>query len=110
MRGFCLNARIQEQLNFEVLRDNVKEEVEQPLKCSRDIPVWNPHKIVRDNRKKKLLIETEIKHYQLVFDKRVVNPITFMSLPYGFEQFDIEEADDDNMKQQDINQSIQEFR
>ena len=97
VRGFRLNARGQEQLNFEVLRDNVKEEVQHPLARSRDIPVWNPHKIVRDNREKKLMTETQIKRYQLVFDKRVVNPINFTSLPYGFEKFDLEEADEDNV-------------
>ena len=97
VRGFQLNARSQEQLNFDVLRDNVKEEVEHPLARTRDIPVWNPHKIVRDNREKRLMTETEIKRYQLVFDKRVVNPITFMSLPYGFEAFVVEALDDDNI-------------
>ena len=97
VRGFRLNARGQEQLNFDVLRDNVKEEVQHPLARTRDIPVWNPHKIVRDNREKRLMTETEIKRYQLVFGKRVVNPITFMSLPYGFEAFDVEAVDDDNI-------------
>ena len=97
VRGFRLNARGQEQLNFDVLRDNVKEEVQHPLARTRDIPVWNPHKIVRDNWEKRLMTETEIKRYQLVFDKRVVNLITFMSLPYGFEAFDGEVLDDDNI-------------
>ena len=97
VRGFHLNARGQEQLNFEVLRDNVKEEVQHPLDGSRDIPVWNPHKIVRDNHEKKLMTETQIKRYQLVFDKRVVNPINFTSLPCGFEQFDLKEVDEDNI-------------
>ena len=43
------------------------------------------------------MTETEIKRYQLVFDKRVVSPITFMSLPYRFEEFDVEALDDDNI-------------
>ena len=94
VRGFRLNARGQEQVNFDMLRDNGKEEVQYPLAHSRDIPVWNPHKIVRDNREKRLMTETEIKRYQLVFDKRVVNPLTFMSFPYGFEEFNV--ALDDN--------------
>ena len=53
-RGFRLNARGREQLNFEVLRDNVLKEIRHPLGQTRDIPVWNPHKIVRDNRNKKI--------------------------------------------------------
>ena len=98
MRGFRLNARGQEQLSFKVLRDNVKEEIQHSLTHgSRDIPVWNPHKIVRDHLSKRLLTETEIKRYQLVFDKRVVSPTTFVSLPYGFEQFEMEEEDEDNV-------------
>ena len=48
------NARGREQLNFEVLRDNVLKEIRHPLGQTRDIPVWNPHKIVRDNRNKKI--------------------------------------------------------
>lgn len=39
----------------------------------------------------------EIKRYQLVFDKRVVDPTTFMSFPYGFEQFEMDEEDEDNL-------------
>ena len=99
VRGFRLNTRDQEQLNFGVLRDNVKEENQHPLThgSSRDITMWNPHKIVRDHRNKRLLTETDIKRYQLVFDKRVVSPTTFASLPYGFEQFEMEAEDEDNV-------------
>ena len=68
VRGFRLNARGHEQLNFYVLQDNVKEEVQHPLARSRDIPVWNPHKIVRDHREKREMTETEIKRYQLLFE------------------------------------------
>ena len=46
VRGFRLNVRGQEQLNFDK---------------TRQIPVWNPHKIVRDNKNKSLFTETEIK-------------------------------------------------
>ena len=94
MRGFRLNA--QENLNFGVHHDNVMEEVRHRLGRSRDIPVWNPHKIVRDNRDKRLLTETEIKRYQFVFDNRVVDPRTFMSFHSGFEQFEMTK-DEDNL-------------
>ena len=52
---------------------------------------------MRDNQNKRFLTETEIKRYQLVFDKRVVDPMTFMSFPYGFEQFEMDEEDEDNL-------------
>ena len=47
-RGFRLNSRGQEQLNFDILRNNVQSELQRPLKEARSIPVWNPFKIVRD--------------------------------------------------------------
>ena len=94
VRGFRLNARDQEQLNFEVLYDNVLEEIQHPLDKYREVPVWNPYKIVSDNTGKKLYTHTEIKRYQLVFYERVVNPMIF---PYGFEQFEMTEEDEDNL-------------
>ena len=85
VRGFSLNARGSEQLNFDILKQNVIDEVTRPLENSkRQIPVFNPHKITRDANKKQLNTETEIKRYQVVFDKRVVDPSTFYSYPYGY--------------------------
>ena len=93
VRGFRLNVRGQEQLNFDILKSNVKEELQHPQAETRQIPVWNPHKIVRDNKNKSLFTETEIKRYQLVFDKRVNEPDTYLSYPYGYGQHDMNEQD-----------------
>ena len=88
VRGFRLNCRGQEQLNFNILRNNVQLELQCPLGEARSLPVWNPFKIVRDPQQKIIFTETEIKHYKLVFDKRVVDPYTSRSFPYGFQKFE----------------------
>ena len=88
VRGFRLNCRGQDQLNFDILRNNVQLELERPLQEARSLPVWNPFKIVRDPQRKIIATETEIKRYQLVFDKRVVDPHTARSFPYGFQKFE----------------------
>ena len=97
VRGFRLNVRGQEQLNFDILKNNVKEELQHPQTETRQIPIWNPHKIVRDNKNKSLFTETEIKRYQLVFDKRVIDPDTYLSYPYGYSQHDMNEQDVNNV-------------
>lgn len=79
-----MNTRGQEQLNFDILKKNIIEEVTQPQPVPNSIPVFNPHKIVRDPTTKQLSTETQIKRYQLVFDKRVVDATNFQSYPYGY--------------------------
>ena len=49
VRGFSLNARGQEQLNFDILKRNVLDELHHPQAQTRSIPIFNPHKIVRDD-------------------------------------------------------------
>ena len=93
VRGFSLNTRGREQLNFELLKENVIREVSDPLKEPREIPVFNPHKITRDVNTKQLETVTEIKRYKLVFDKRVVDPNNYFSYPYGYLRYDEEEEE-----------------
>ena len=86
VRGFTLNARGQDQLNFDLLKANVIDDVTTPLDAPRVIPVYNPHKIKRHADTKTLTTVEETKRYQVVFDKRVVDPDTFLSYPYGYEK------------------------
>ena len=86
VRGFTLNTRGQEQLNFDLLKVNVIDEVTQPEEDPREIRVHNPHKIRRDVETKTLETVEETKRYKVVFDKRVVDPDTFRSYPYGYQQ------------------------
>ena len=86
VRGFTLNARGQDQLNFDLLKANVIDDITTPLDDPRVIPVYNPHKIKRNADTKTLTTVEETKRYQVVFDKRVVDPHTFLSYPYGYEK------------------------
>ena len=95
VRGFSLNYRGSEQLNFEILKQNVLDEVNAPQEDPRSVPIWNLHKIVRDHQTKQLYTESEIKRYKLVFDKRIVDPTTFLSFPYGFRKWTPQ--DEENM-------------
>ena len=83
--GFTLNARGQEQLNFDLLKQNVVDEVTEPEDNPREIRVHNPHKIKRGTNTKTLQTVEETKRYKVVFDKRAVDPETFRSYPYGYE-------------------------
>ena len=50
----------------------------------RKYPVKRSHKIVRDIKNFELKTVEETKNYQLVFDKRVVEPNDFLTFPYGY--------------------------
>ena len=85
VRGFSLHTtRGSAQLNYEVLRRNVLEEVTEPRGERRIVDVVNPHFFTRDAATKQLRIQPRTKQYGLVFDKRVVDPDTFLSYPYGY--------------------------
>ena len=84
VRGFILNVRDQDQLNYEILKKNLLDEVQRPQEYPRSLPLFNPHKITRNPQTKRLETQTEIKQYQLVADKRVVDSNDFHSYPYGF--------------------------
>ena len=61
VRWFALNTRGQEQLNFELLKQNVIDEVTDPGNKPRAIPVHNPHKIRQDVNTKQLETVEETK-------------------------------------------------
>ena len=87
VRGFTLNTRGQEQLNFEILRNNVIDEATTPLDDPRVEQVHNPHKICRDVNNKQIETKEETKQYRVVFDKRVVDTVSFKSYPYGYAKY-----------------------
>ena len=88
VRGFTLNVRGAQQLNYDVMRQNLIDEITQPLDERRNINVVNPNFFWRNPATKHLRVITRTKRYGLVFDKRVVDPTTFASFPYGYNHGD----------------------
>jgi len=84
VRGFSLNVRGSRPLNNDVMRQNLLDELKQPVGGRRNIEVVNPNFFWRNPTTKHLKFITRTKSYGLVFDKRVVDPNTFMSFPYGY--------------------------
>ena len=85
VRGFSLNnTRGSQQLNYEVMRANLLAEMQNPVDERREIAVVNPHFFTRDPVSKDIHVKPRTKQYGVVFDKRVVDPMTFKSYPYGY--------------------------
>ena len=85
VRGFRLNSEGKSQLNYNVMRQNVLDEIQKPQKQPRQTQVVKTHQIVRDPKHYQLYTFPEYKQYQLVYDKRVVDPQTFLTYPYGYQ-------------------------
>ena len=85
VRGFRLNSEGQTKLNYKIMRQNVQDEIQKPLLKPRQTQVINTHQIVRDPKTYDLHTHPQHKWYQLVYDKRVVDPHTFQTYPYGYQ-------------------------
>ena len=85
VRGFRLNSEGKSQLNYNVMRQNVLDEIQKPLLKPRQTQIIKTHQIVRDPKHYLLFTFPEYKQYQLVYDKRVVDPLTFQTFPYGYQ-------------------------
>ena len=91
VKGFSLNTEGSRYINYELLRDNVKKEILRPIyhprknqMLPRQYPVKRSYRIVRDPNTFELETRQEIKNYQLVYDKKVIDKDTFMTYPYGY--------------------------
>ena len=85
VRGFRLNSEGKTQLNYHIMRQNVLDEIQKPLLRPRQTQVVKSYQIVRDPKHYQLFTFPEYKQYQLVYDKRVVDPVTFQTYPYGYQ-------------------------
>ena len=81
VRGFRLNSEGKTQLNYEIMRENVLDEIQKPLLEPRQTQVIKTHQIVRDPKTYQLYTEPSSKFYQLVYNKRVIDPRTFKTYP-----------------------------
>ena len=84
VRGFTLNVRGRASLNYEVMKANILAELDDPLESRRVVKVVNPNHFKRDQASKRIGLVEQTKQYGLVFDKRVVDPETKISVPFGF--------------------------
>jgi len=85
VRGIRLNSEGKTQLNYDVMRQNVLDEIQKPLQKPHQTQVNKSHQIVLDPQHYQLYTFHESKFYQLVYDKRVVDPISFQTYPYGYQ-------------------------
>ncbi|PFX12657.1 putative DNA polymerase [Stylophora pistillata] len=93
VKGFSLNVRGMQQLNYDVMKVNIIDEIQHPLDEARKTEIINSIHFMRDPVKKKIRTETQFKSYRLVFDKRVMQLGRFRSYPYGFDRMDDEDQE-----------------
>ena len=84
VRGFSLNYETKQRLNYDTMKQNILLELDQPREERRKIPITIPDYFKRDQVCKKIKLTKRVKNYQLVFDKRIIDPSTKTSTPYGF--------------------------
>lgn len=85
VRGISLNSEGYKQLNYGVLRQNVLDDIGQPLASGvRQTDVVKPYHIVRKPEEYAIETVPQTKKYQLVYSKRVIDPTTFLTYPYGY--------------------------
>ena len=82
--GFSLNVQGSRQLNYDLMQQNLLDEITRPLDERRNIDIVNPNFFLRNAATKYPSVITQTKHYRLVFDKRVVDLNTSKSFPYGY--------------------------
>ena len=82
VRGFTLNVRGMETLNYGTMKKAILKELKEG-KAQR-MEVVNPSHFKRDTKKKDIGLVEQKKSYRLVFDKRVIDPESMQSYPYGY--------------------------
>lgn len=83
VRGFTLNHTNAKVINFASFQDIITAFVQGE---SKHITVRNPGKICRDKYQQRLFNRSEDKSYGMVYTKRVINPVTLYTYPYGYQQ------------------------
>lgn len=84
--GFTLNVCGSAVLNFYTMKDNILAELDNPQDHRSTLDVVTPYYSQRDLEQKRIKLIPCVKHYGLVFDKRVINTNTKSSYPYGYER------------------------
>ena len=84
VRGFSLNYETKQILNYHTMKENILKELDESQEKARRMVITIPDYFERDQVTKKIKLTERKKHYQLVFDKRVIDPATRSSTPYGY--------------------------
>ena len=84
VRGFSLNYETKQLLNYYTMKENILKELDEPLEQARKTTITIPDYFERNQVTKKIKLTERKKKYQLVFDKRVIDPATRSSTPYGY--------------------------
>ena len=66
------------------MKENILKELDEPLEKAPRMAITIPDFFQRDQVTKKIKLTERKQHYQLVFDKRVIDPATRSSTPYSY--------------------------
>ena len=82
VRGFTLNVRGKEVLNYDTMKKLVLKELKEGEKTN--LQVCNPNHFKRDTRNKNIGMVPQTKNYGVVLDKRVIDTQSMKSYPFGY--------------------------
>ena len=91
VHGFSLNVQGSAQLNYHVLRTNTLHELHDPLSRPRITRVHQSHTIHRNCKSYTLETRPTHKDYKMVYTKRVLEPGTVRTYPFGYRHSEEEE-------------------
>ena len=92
--GISLNSQGSKELNYAVRRQNVLDDIQQPLESgARQTNVEKPYHIVRDAKQYAIETVPQTKKYQLAYNKRVIDPATFVTYLCGYQRFTPEDVE-----------------
>ena len=84
VRGFSLNYETKQRLNYDTMKQNLLAELDDPQENARTIHIPIHDYFDRDQVNKQIKLTERVKKYKLVFDKRIVDPTSKTSTPYGY--------------------------
>ncbi|XP_022807361.1 uncharacterized protein LOC111344403 [Stylophora pistillata] len=93
VKGFSLNVRGMAQLTYDVMKQDILDEIRHPLEDLRKMDIVNPLHFVHYPVKKRIRTEARVKSYRLVFVKRVMDSGIFRSFPYGYKRLHAEDKE-----------------
>ena len=89
---FSLNYAALQKLNYQTMKDNILQELDDPQEKRRDINITIDDYFERHEATKKIKLTTRVKKYGLVFDKQVIVRPTRVSTLYCYSWYGNEVA------------------